>query len=121
MILIRQPEKDFETIAKLLEQAAAQDHPNAQYNLAVMYQKGDGVKQSNQKALFWYEKAAAKDLAIAQYNLGMIYFEGKLVEKDEAKAKELWQKAADQGLEAAVKLMYSINNYEKLQKSDWQS
>ncbi len=121
MILIRQPEKDYETIAKLLEQAAAQDHPNAQYNLAVMYQKGDGVEQSNQKALFWYEKAASKNLAIAQYNLGMIYFEGKLVEKDEAKAKELWQKAADQGLEAAVKLMYSINNYEKLQKSDWQS
>ncbi|MCD4826601.1 MAG: sel1 repeat family protein [Acholeplasmataceae bacterium] len=121
MILIRQPEKDFETIAKLLEQAAAQDHPNAQYNLAVMYQKGDGVAQNNQKALFWYEKAANQNLAIAQYNLGMIYFEGKLIEKDELKAKALWQLAADQGLEVAVKLMYSINNYEKLQKSDWQS
>jgi len=51
----------------------------------------------------------------------MIYFEGAVVEKDEAKAKELWQKAADQGLEVAVKLMLSINNYEKLQKSTWQS
>lgn len=121
MILIRQPEKDFELIAKLLEQAAVLEHPNAQYNLAVMYQKGDGVKQSDQKALYWYEKAAKQNLAIAQYNLGMIYFEGKLIEKDEIKAKELWQKAADQGLEAAIKLMYSINNYEKLQKSDWQS
>lgn len=121
MILIRQPEKDYEIIAKLLEQAAAQDHRNAQYNLAVMYQKGDGVVQNNQKALFWYEKAASHKLAIAQYNLGMIYFEGKLVEKDELKAKELWQQAADQGLEVAVKLMYSINNYEKLQKSDWQA
>lgn len=121
MILIRQPEKNFELIARLLEQAASQDHPNAQYNLAVMYQKGDGVKQSNQKALFWYEKAADQNLAIAQYNLGMIYFEGKLIEKDELKAKELWQKAADQGLEAAVKLMYSINNYAKLQKSEWQA
>src|SRR3989339_10642 len=73
------------------------------------------------KAFFWYEKAAEANLAIAQYNLGMIYFEGAIVEKDEVKAKELWQKAADQGLEAAVKLMYSINNYEKLQKSSWQS
>ena len=121
MILIKQEQKDFETIAKLLEQAAAQDHAHAQYNLAVMYQKGDGVPENMQKAFFWYEKAAQANLAIAQYNLGMIYFEGKIVEKDEAKAKELWQKAADQGLEVAVKLMLSINNYEKLQKSTWQS
>lgn len=121
MILIKQPEKDYQTIAKLLEQAAAQDHRNAQYNLAVMYQKGDGVIKNDQKALFWYEKAAEQGLPIAQYNLGMIYFEGKVVEKDELKAKELWQKAANQGLEVAVKLMYSINNYEKLQKSDWQA
>ncbi len=121
MILIKQERKDFVTVAKLLEKAAKLGHPNAQYNLAVMYQKGDGVEQDMQKALFWYEKAAEANLAIAQYNLGMIYFEGSIVEKNEEKAKELWQKAANQGLEAAVKLMYSINNYEKLQKSSWQS
>jgi hypothetical protein len=86
-----------------------------------MYHKGDGVKEDAEKAFFWYEKAANAGLAIAQYNLGMIYFEGVIVPKDEEKAKELWQKAASQGLEVAVKLMYSINNYEKLQKSSWQS
>lgn len=121
MILIKQEKRDFVTISKLLEQAAKLDHPNAQYNLAVMYQKGDGVEKDMQKALFWYEKASEANLPIAQYNLGMIYFEGAIVPKDELKAKELWQKAANQGLEAAVKLMYSINNYEKLQKSTWQS
>ena len=121
MILIKQEEKDYSLIARLLEQAASLDHPHAQYNLAVMYQKGDGVEQNMNKSFFWYEKAAHSNLVIAQYNLGMIYFEGAIVEKDEAKAKELWQKAAAQGLEIAVKLMYSINNYEKLQKSTWQS
>lgn len=121
MILIKQENKDYQLTAKLLEQAAVLDHPHAQYNLAVMYQKGEGVELDMNKALFWYEKASHANLAIAQYNLGMIYFEGAIVEKDEAKAKELWQKAAAQGLEIAVKLMYSINNYEKLQKSTWQS
>ncbi|MBN2300396.1 MAG: sel1 repeat family protein, partial [Acholeplasmataceae bacterium] len=121
MILIKQEDKDFKVIARLLEQAAAQDHPHAQYNLAVMYQKGDGVVQDLKRSFFWYEKAANANLAIAQYNLGMIYFEGAIVEKDERKAKELWEKAAAQGLEIAVKLMYSINNYEKLQKSNWQN
>lgn len=121
MILIKQEIKDYILIAKLLEQAAVLDHPHAQYNLAVMYQKGDGVQMDMNKAFYWYEKAANANLPIAQYNLGMIYFEGAIVEKDEVKAKELWQKAAAQGLEVAVKLMFSINNYEKLQKSQWQS
>ncbi len=121
MILIKQEDKDYKVIARLLEQAAALDHPHAQYNLAVMYQKGDGVPQDMKRSFFWYEKAANGNLAIAQYNLGMIYFEGAIVEKDEAKAKKLWEKAAAQGLEIAVKLMYSINNYEKLQKSTWQN
>jgi TPR repeat protein len=121
MILIKLPDKDYPTIAKLLEQAANLNHPNAQYNLAVMYHKGDGVEADPKKAFFWYEKASDAGLAIAQYNLGMIFFEGAIVPKDEEKAKSLWEKAAKQGLEAAVKLMYSINNYEKLQKSSWQS
>jgi len=121
MILIKQEPKDYQNIAKLLESASQLGHPHAQYNLAVMYQKGDGVEQNLDKAFYWYEKAANSNLAIAQYNLGMMYFEGRVVEKDELKAKELWQRAANQGLEAAVKLMLSINNYEKLQKSTWQS
>ena len=58
MILIKQEKKDYRMIAKLLEQAAKLDHPNAQYNLAVMYQKGDGVEQDMQKAFFWYEKSS---------------------------------------------------------------
>jgi len=121
LILIRKDNPDYENAAKLLGEAAKQGHPNAQYNLAVMFQKGDGVERSEQKALYWYEKAAESNLAIAQYNLGMIYYAGEIVLKDEDKARELWQKAADQGFEKAVQLMYSINNYEKLQKSKFQN
>jgi len=121
LILLQKEEPDFKNAATLLGEAAKQGHPNAQYNLAVMYQKGDGVDQNDQKALYWYEKAAEAKLPIAQYNLGMIYFAGEIVAKDEQKAKELWEKAADQGFEKAIQLMYSINNYEKLQKSKFQN
>ncbi|MBE0700143.1 MAG: sel1 repeat family protein, partial [Acholeplasmataceae bacterium] len=110
MILIKQDPKDFQSIFRLLERSALQNHPHAQYNLAVMYQKGDGVPRDHQKAFYWYEKAAELKLAIAQYNLGMLYFQGSVVEKNEEKAKYWWKKAAEQGLEEAVKLMYSINN-----------
>lgn len=121
LILLQNDKPDFKNASTLLGEAAKQGHPNAQYNLAVMYQKGDGVDRSDQKALYWYEKSAEAGLAIAQYNLGMLYFAGEVVEKDEDKAKSLWQKAADQGFDKAVKLMYSINNYEKLQKSKYQN
>ncbi len=121
LILLQKEEPDFKNASTLLGEAAKQGHPNAQYNLAVMYQKGDGVDQSDQKALYWYEKAAEAKLPIAQYNLGMIYFAGEIVAKDEEKAKELWEKAAAQGFEKAIQLMYSINNYEKLQKSKFQN
>lgn len=121
MILIRLKDKDFETIHALLLRAAKQDHPNAAYNLAVMYQKGDGVAINPEQTIFWYEKAAKAGMPNAEYNLGMIYFEGKLVEKDEKKAKAYWQLAANKGFEPAVKLVQSIDNYEKLQKSGWQS
>lgn len=119
MILINEENKDMKVIKKLLEQAASLDHPNAQYNLGVIYHKGDGVEQNINRAFFWYEKAAKANLAIAQYNLGMLYYEGVAVEKSEEKALEYWKKAAEQGLDAAIKLVNSIKNYEALQKSPW--
>lgn len=121
LILMKQDKKSMKDIFKLLYEAAKLDHYQAQYNLAVMFQKGDGIKKDLDEAFKWYEKAAEAGIAMAQYNLGMLYYEGRSVEKNEGKAKYWWQKAADQGLEAAVKLMLSINNYEKLQKSPWQS
>ena len=121
LILIKQEKKSMKDIFKLLYEAANLDHYQAQYNLAVMFQKGDGVKVNLEEAFKWYEKAAEAGIAMAQYNLGMLYYQGESVEKNEGKAKYWWQKAADQGLEVAVKLMLSINNYEKLQKSPWQS
>lgn len=121
MILIKSNHNDYHQIFVLLEEAAKLDHPHAQYNLAVMYQKGDGVEIDMEKSIYWYEKAANASIPMAEYNLGMLYFEGKFIEKDEQKAKSLWESAAKKGYEPAVKLMFSINNYEKLQKSNWQS
>ena len=43
---------------------ALAEHGNAkaQYHLALMYQRGEGVKKDYQKALKWYRKAAKKEL-----------------------------------------------------------
>ncbi len=121
LMMIKQEEKDFKIIFKLLEQAAVQDHPHAQYNLGVMYQRGDGVEVNDHKAFLWYEKSAQAGLAKAQYNLGMLYYMGIGVDQSEEEAIKWWRSAAEQGQEDAQKLMLSIDNYGKLQNSPFKS
>lgn len=113
--------KDFQTAFNYLDKAAALNHPEAQYNLAVMYQKGDGVQQNMDLAFKWFKEGAERGSARAQYNLGMMYYEGIVIEKDEQKAKSWWEKAAAQNLEVAVKQLLAYNNYQTLYKSKWQS
>ncbi|WP_238574488.1 tetratricopeptide repeat protein [Frischella perrara] len=49
----RDKQKEFYWYTK----AAEQGYPNAQYNLALMYDKGDGVKQNKSLAKKYYQLA----------------------------------------------------------------
>ena len=42
---------------------------SAQYNLAVMYRRGEGAKVDNKAAFHWYEQAAQLGYGLAQLNL----------------------------------------------------
>jgi hypothetical protein len=56
-----------------LEAAAAQNHPDALYNMAVMHAYGHGgAPQDNQLARQYFERAAALDFAPAKNGLAMI-------------------------------------------------
>jgi TPR repeat protein len=76
---------------------AVQGDARAQYNLALMYDKGEGVKQDLMQAKLWYDKAAAQGFAPAQYNLALMYYKGEGVKQDLTRAKLWWEKAAVQG------------------------
>lgn len=56
-------------IAKLQREAQAGD-PDAQYNLAYLYENGLGVPKDEAKALELYQQAAAQGHSAAQDNLG---------------------------------------------------
>ena len=84
---------DFNETQKLAEQGDAR----AQFNLAIMYENGDGVPQDNQKAVEWYRKAAEQGHANAQLNLGFMYEKSYGVPQDKQKAVEWYRKAAEQG------------------------
>lgn len=106
------------------QRLASQGNASAQYNLGVMYYKGDGIPQNQSKAIEWFQRAAAQghikaesnlkvmstNAAVeilrkaanqgdqrAQYSLGLIYQTGESVHQDSAKAIDWYTKAANQG------------------------
>ena len=88
---------DYAAAARLIHEAAGQGDAQAQNNLGVLYERGQGVTQVYEAAAQWYSKAAEQGLALAQYNLGVLYARGQGVEQDFAVAAEWFRKAAEQG------------------------
>lgn len=77
-------------------QAAAEDgDPDAQFKLAGLCYRGDGVERNVPEAVGWYEKAAEKGHAEAAYNLGTIYEYGLGVKSNRTKATEWYLRAGD--------------------------
>ena len=80
--------------------SAEQGNAKAQYNLGLMYGKGDVPKDAVQ-AVSWYRKSAEQGNASAQSNLGASYYKGEGVPKDLV-VSYMWRNlAAAQGNEIA--------------------
>jgi TPR repeat protein len=77
--------------------AAEQGDAAAQYNVGVMYAKGQGVPQDFTEAVRWYRLAAAQGIATAQYNLGALYANGQGVPQDYVQAHMWLSLATEQG------------------------
>ena len=64
-------DSDYTQAARWYRLAAEQSHPLAQFNLGVMYSKGQGVARDQSISLMWMSKAAQLGDAGAQYELGI--------------------------------------------------
>ncbi len=62
--------------------AETSDHGLAQYYLAMMYLRGEGVEQSYEDAAKWFRKSAEQRIKQAQYRLAELYMKGRGVPKD---------------------------------------
>ncbi len=69
----------------------------AQLNVGLMYLKGQGVEQSDEKAFEWFKKSANGRNEQAQFNVGLMYHKGQGVEQSYEKAFEWYKKSADNG------------------------
>ena len=64
---------DYKTAFKKWKPIAEKGNSTAQFNLGLMYDRGDGVRQNFSKAVKWYRLAAKQKNVSAQFNLGLMY------------------------------------------------
>ena len=69
----------------------------AQYNLGLMYRKGEGVARSDDEAAHWYRLAAVQGFADAQLKLAGMFYLGQGVRRSYTQAAAWYRKAAEQG------------------------
>ena len=80
---------DYTTALKEWTSLAEQGDAKAQFNLGIMYERGQGVLQDYKTAVKWYILSAEQGYAKAQYNLGVMYALGQGVIADKVYA-HMW-------------------------------
>ena len=89
--------QDFKIDIKLLTVFAEKGDADAQYKLATMYAKGEGVPQSHETAVQWITLAAEQGHTKALSCLGVIYLKGVVVPQNYPIAIKALTQAAEQG------------------------
>jgi TPR repeat protein len=93
--------QDYKQAFQWYEKAARQGHANAEFNLALLYSRGEGVAQDHKQALAYCLKAAQHGeppmLARAQCRLGECFERGWGTAVDLNAARSWYAKAAAQG------------------------
>ena len=84
---------DYATAIKEWKPLAEQGDAQAQSNLGVMYDKGEGVLQDYAEAVKWYRLSAEQGDAYAQFTLGVMYEFGEGVLQDNVTA-HMWYNIA---------------------------
>jgi TPR repeat protein len=93
---------DYAESIRQLKDLAEHGEARAQYDLGLLYDKGQGVPQSDKEALRWYHLAAQQGDDRAQYNLGLMYANGQGVPRNDMEAYYWVNLAAEQGNKHAL-------------------
>jgi hypothetical protein len=88
---------EFDTAYRLFSELADKGIAEAQINIGMMFENGQGVPQDYGEAVRWYRLAADQGLIKAKYNLGLMYAYGKGVDKDPIEAIKWYRLSAEQG------------------------
>lgn len=81
---------------------AEQGDSMAQFNLGLMYVRGEGVTQDLNEAIAWFRKSADQGNVMAQVNLGNMYANGEGTPANYSEAVKCYRTAALQGNTLAI-------------------
>ena len=84
-----------------IQKKAEEGDAEAQFDLGVLYDYGEGAKQNRVKAAEWYRLAAEQGHAKAQFNLGVLHYNGEGVKQNRVEAAKWYRLAAEQKIAAA--------------------
>jgi TPR repeat protein len=84
---------DYAAALRIYRSMADQGLAIAQFNVGLMYDKGQGVSKDEVQAMKWYRLAADQGRSDAQYQLGHLYYK----QNNYAEAAKWFHLAADQG------------------------
>lgn len=102
-------EGEMASAARLFKEAAEQGNRRAQYQLGLLYARGDGVNQDFVKAHQWLHKSAMQGHPKAQYFLGEMYARGDGVDEDFVLAAVWYWLATSLGDEFARRRLRAIS------------
>ena len=80
--------EDFASALSYWLPLAQQGHRTAQFNIGVMYEKGQGVSKDLAQTARWYLAAAEQSEPQAQYELAVLYEHGSGVSQDVERARK---------------------------------
>jgi len=96
--------EDRRRAASLMEKAAALNNPEAQYQLGLLYNKGNGVNRDEEAALKWFTAAAEQGDVLAQDSLADMLLKSSTANRFNQSLK--WrQLAAEQGYLPAIQTL----------------
>lgn len=93
----REESEEFAVDPKIFAQSAAEGDVDAELELALCYEQGNGVEQDLDMAMKWLRRAAEHEHPEAQFKLGAAYAYGIYVDQDYDEALRWFRLAAKAG------------------------
>jgi TPR repeat protein len=89
--------RDYDAALKEWQPLADGGSPDAQFNVALLYEAGQGVPRNYEEAAKWFARAANQGHVRAQHNLGAMYGIGEGVKRDYVQAYKWMSLCAAKG------------------------
>lgn len=90
------------------QRAAIQGNAEAQFDLGLMYAKGDGVRRSEREAFKWFHKAARNNHTEAKFYMGLSFAQGRGVKRQPQLARYWFKLAVKAGHRQAMAHLASL-------------